>query len=140
MNITVPAITVAILVAFSAIHADAQTTPPMDHSKMDHSKMQHGAAVPTPAAAADTPSTAAFKAANNKMHAAMTIPYTGNADVDFAKGMIPHHQGAVEMAKVVLQHGKDPQLRRLARNIIKAQDTEIAFMQRWLKQNAKAPN
>jgi uncharacterized protein (DUF305 family) len=74
------------------------------------------------------------------MHAAMTITYTGNADVDFARGMIPHHKGAVEMAKVVLQYGKDPQLRKLARDIIKAQDTEIAFMQRWLKKNVKASN
>ena len=138
MKNTVPAIATAILVALTATHVDAQTPPQIDHSKMDHSKMQHGTAVTTPAATADTPSTVAFKAANEKMHAAMTIPYTGSADVDFAKGMIPHHQGAVAMAKVVLQHGKDPQLRKLARNIIKAQDSEIAFMQRWLAKKGKS--
>ena len=104
---------------------------------MDHSKMGHGAA-PATAASADTPSTAAFKAANDKMHAAMAIPFSGDADADFAKGMIPHHQGAVAMARVVLQHGKDLQLRKLARDIIKAQDKEIAFMQRWLAKKGKS--
>ncbi len=67
----------------------------------------------------------------------MAIAYTGDADVDFVKGMIPHHQGAVEMAKVVLQYGKDPKLKQLARDIIRAQDKEIAFMQRWLAQAKK---
>ena len=140
MKFTATALAAAILVAATAIHASAQTAMPMDHSKMDHSKMQHGATPASPAAATDAPSTAAFKAANDAMHAAMTIPYTGNADVDFAKGMIPHHQGAVAMARIVLQHGKNPQLRKLARAIIKAQDTEIAFLQRWLSRNAKAAN
>lgn len=82
-------------------------------------------------------STAAYKAANDKMHAGMDIAFSGDADVDFVKGMIPHHQGAVEMAKVVLQYGKDPKLKKLARDIIRAQDKEIAFMQRWLAQAKK---
>lgn len=90
-----------------------------------------------PPAVAGSPSTTAFKAANDKMHAGMDIAFTGDADVDFVKGMIPHHQGAVEMAKVVLQYGKDPKLKKLARDIIRAQDKEIAFMQRWLAQAKK---
>ena len=141
MKIIIPALGTVALFAFTAMHAGAQspTAPPasVDHSKMDHSKMGHGAA-PATAASADTPSTAAFKAANDKMHAAMAIPFSGDADADFAKGMIPHHQGAVAMARVVLQHGKDLQLRKLARDIIKAQDKEIAFMQRWLAKKGKS--
>jgi uncharacterized protein (DUF305 family) len=54
--------------------------------------------------------------------------YTGNADVDFLAMMIPHHQGAVEMARLVLVHGKDPLTRRLAEEIIASQTAEIAAM------------
>lgn len=66
------------------------------------------------------------------MHEAMDIPLTGDADRDFVQGMIPHHQGAVDMAEVELRHGTDPQLRGLAKDIIAAQRKEIGFMQRWL--------
>lgn len=85
------------------------------------------------AAANDSAATRAFKAANDKMHKAMAIRFTGDADVDFVRGMIPHHEGAVEMARIVLQHGKDPELKKLAAEIVAAQDKEIAFMREWLK-------
>ncbi len=62
----------------------------------------------------------------------MSMAYTGNADVDFVKGMIPHHRGAIDMAKVVLQYGKDAEIKKLAEGIIAAQETEIAFMKDWL--------
>ena len=104
-------------------------------AKMDHSKMGHGA---LPASkSAETPSTKAFEAANAKMHTDMAIKFTGNADADFIAGMIPHHEGAVAMAKVVLQHGKDAKVRKLAQDIIKAQDKEIAWMKAWQKANVK---
>lgn len=92
---------------------------------------------PAPAQGADTPSSKAFAAANEKMHAAMAVPLTGDADVDFVRGMIPHHQGAVDMAKIVLEHGKDPELRKLAQDIVAAQETEISFMTAWLKKKGK---
>ncbi len=94
----------------------------------------HGGAKPKGDAG---PSSAAFHAINQKMHEGMDITYTGNADVDFVRGMIPHHQGAVDMAKTLLAFGKDPQLRKLAEEIVKAQETEIALMQEWLKKNEK---
>ncbi|GAU83505.1 hypothetical protein BIWAKO_03432 [Bosea sp. BIWAKO-01] len=87
--------------------------------------------------AADTPATAAYKAANDKMHKDMATSFTGDADADFVRGMIPHHQGAIDMAKVVLAHGKDPEIRKLATEVISAQEKEIAFMQDWLKKNGK---
>jgi uncharacterized protein (DUF305 family) len=81
------------------------------------------------------PASMAFMEANDRMHQGMAIEFTGNADVDFIRGMIPHHQGAVEMAKIVLEHGKDPEVRKLAEAIIAAQEAEIAWMQDWLARN-----
>ncbi|PDQ17794.1 DUF305 domain-containing protein [Mesorhizobium sanjuanii] len=81
---------------------------------------------------ADGPSTEGYKAAMDKMHTDMAIEYSGNADVDFVRGMIPHHQGAIDMAKVELANGKDPEIRKLAEAVIKAQQAEIKQMQDWL--------
>jgi len=59
-----------------------------------------------------------------KMHLAMgSIERTGDSDVDFVKLMLPHHQGAVDMAKTELLYGKDPQMRRLAQEIITDQES-----------------
>ena len=71
-----------------------------------------------------------------KMHAAMgSIEPSGNTDVDFARMMLPHHQAAIDMAKTQLLYGKDPQMRRLAQEIITDQESEIVLMQLWLKQH-----
>jgi uncharacterized protein (DUF305 family) len=87
---------------------------------------------------ADSPSTKAFEEANEKMHHGMAIEFSGDADLDFVRGMIPHHQGAVDMARIILEHGKDPELRQLAENIIASQEEEIAFMKAWLAKNGPA--
>jgi len=74
-------------------------------------------------------------ASMDKMHMAMTaIKPSGNSDVDFVRLMLPHHQAAIDMAKTQLLYGKDPQMRRLAQEIITDQQLEIELMQRWLKQ------
>lgn len=90
---------------------------------------RHGADVPR---GDRGPSSAAFNAINRQMHERMNITFTGNADVDFVQGMIPHRQGAVQMAKVVLAFGSDPDIRKIAEQIIKAEEGEIAFMRAWL--------
>ena len=63
-------------------------------------------------------------------------PMTGDVDHDFVVMMIPHHQGAIDMAKGELSYGKDPAMRRLAQEIIVAQQSEIDLMNRWLKKHA----
>ena len=72
--------------------------------------------------------------AMERMHKDMAIASSGDPDRDFAAMMIPHHQGAVDMAKVELQFGKNPVLRRLAQGIIVEQLQEIEVMQRELRQ------
>ncbi len=84
-----------------------------------------------------SPATLAYRGVNAKMHEAMEIEYSGNADIDFIKGMIPHHEGAVDMAKIVLAFGKDPEVKKLAEAIIKAQEDEIGWMKGWLDKNKR---
>jgi uncharacterized protein (DUF305 family) len=69
------------------------------------------------------------------MHAAMaSVQPTGDNDVDFVKLMLPHHQAAIDMAKIQLVSGQDPQMRRLAQEIITDQQSEIELMHLWLRQ------
>jgi uncharacterized protein (DUF305 family) len=81
-------------------------------------------------------------AAQMQAHEAMTkdmgaVKPSGNPDVDFVRMMIPHHQGAIDMAEVELKYGKDESRKKLARDIIHAQTQEIAEMKDWLAKNRK---
>src|SRR5260370_41945118 len=70
-----------------------------------------------------------------KMHAAMAlVEPSGNSDVDFVKLMLPHHQAAIDMARTQLKYGNDPQMRRLAQEVIIDQQSEIELMHLWLRQ------
>lgn len=101
-----------------------------------HGKMMGGSMTMAPKG--DTgPSSLAFNGVIAKMHQDMAIPFSGNADVDFVKSMIPHHQSAVDMAKVVLAFGKDPGVKKVAEDVIKAQEAEIAWLKDWLKKQGQ---
>ena len=86
--------------------------------------------------AADSAATQDYKSRMAKMHTGMGH-YTGNADYDFVANMLPHHEGAVDMANVELKYGTDPELRTLAKNIVVAQEKEIGFMQAWLAKHPR---
>ncbi len=86
----------------------------------------------------DSASTKGYKAAMMKMMEGMPMmKFTGDADVDFMSHMRSHHQCAVDMAKVVLANGKDPEVKKLAQDIITAQEKEIVAINAWLKAKGK---
>lgn len=75
-----------------------------------------------------------------KMHEAVaSVERSGSTDVDFVRLMLPHHQAAIDMAKTELLYGKDPQMRRLAQEIITDQQSEIDLMRLWLKPRDSQP-
>jgi uncharacterized protein (DUF305 family) len=88
-------------------------------------------------AAAGPAAQAMMQSMQKMQHDMMSAPSSGDPDKDFVAMMIPHHQGAIDMARVELQYGKDPILRRMARGIIAAQEREIAEMKQW---QAKHPS
>lgn len=86
-----------------------------------HAKMMGGGMSMMPKG--DTgPSSMALNGIMAKMHQDMGMTFTGNADADFVKAMIPHHQGAIDMAKTEIAFGKDPEVRKFAEGVIKAQE------------------
>lgn len=101
-----------------------------------HGKMMGGGMVMQPKG--DTgPASQAFNGLITKMTQDMTMPFTGDADVDFVNRMIPHHQGAIDLAKTVLAFGKDPEAKKMAESIIKAQEAEIGLLKEWLKMKGR---
>jgi uncharacterized protein (DUF305 family) len=82
---------------------------------------------------------AEYRAAMDRMHAAMSeMTYSGDADIDFARGMIPHHQAAIDMAKTVIANGSDAEIRELAKAIVDAQEREIVQLEGWLAAHGAA--
>ncbi|MCU0789765.1 MAG: DUF305 domain-containing protein [Nitratireductor sp.] len=121
-------------IAVASVFALLVTSPAIAE-EIDHAAMDHGAmAMPK---GDQGPASKAYAEANARMHAGMDLEFSGDADVDFVRGMIAHHQGAVEMAEIVLKYGKDEELRKLAQQIIAAQEPEIAFMKEWLARQGK---
>lgn len=62
----------------------------------------------------------------------LSMPMTGNADVDFARMMREHHLGGIDMARWEVQHGHDPKMKAMARKIIASQSKEVGQFDQWL--------
>ena len=111
------------------------------HQMMQGGMMQGMMGAPNEGAAPANESlpelTRAYVEAMNEMHGPMMDGVMADdPDVAFVRGMIPHHQGAIDMARIVQQYGNDPQTRAWADQIIAAQEAEIAEMQAWLEAKA----
>lgn len=118
----------AVLIALTGAPgiAAAQDTSAGGHD----AHMQHSSV-------ADDPATAAYQAANARMHEDMAIDFTGDPDIDFMLAMIPHHQGAIDMAEVALEHATDPEVLALAEEVIATQNAEIEMMRAWLAERGQ---
>jgi uncharacterized protein (DUF305 family) len=123
MKRTLVIVAAGMLITGSVLAQQPAPMPGMDMKGKDMTMMP---------SANDTPSTKAYKLA--MMQAMRSMPtFSGDADIDFMKQMRPHHQAAIEMAKVVLANGKDADVKKLAQEIINAQEKEIALIDAWLK-------
>ena len=136
---TMAAITITVGMAAGAVYAqgthEGHGAMPMS-GQMDPAAMQTMMQDMMPSASDPAP-TREFKQADMAMMKNMHQPFTGNADVDFRTHMIPHHQGAIDMARVALKYAKDADTKALAQKIIDDQEKEIAEMRAWLEKNGK---
>ena len=107
----------ALLALTGTAHADTDTA-------------MGGRMMTAPVGASDA--TKGFVDAMNRMSMGMAVPFTGNPDVDFIAGMMPHHQGAIDAARIELHYGTDPEARAFAQKVIDAQEAEIAWMKDWM--------
>ena len=124
----------------SSTHATSANARSADASMTQAQSMHHMASTAATQSQMQSqsqpPHIMAYMDIMNKMHQAMSAGVQAkNADVGFAKGMIPHHEGAIAMAKVQLQYGKDAEMKALAQKIVDTQQSEISVMQNWLDKN-----
>ena len=153
--LTATSLSTPVFAQDAAFKLPEQCTAAMTAGGLDHSDMGHGTAQAKPADGMNTgmmemmgmggvnleSMPAHVKENMGKMMVTMPAMHEGmmieNPDVAFACGMIAHHQGAIDMAQVLLAHGENPQMRALADEIIAAQVGEIEQMTSWLADNAK---
>jgi uncharacterized protein (DUF305 family) len=136
------AMAVAVLLLTPAAHAQQTQAPPPGGTAMPMPcmtmPMQGGHGMPMPGAAAMSQNQQDMMRSMERMNRDMMgKPMTGNPDRDFVAMMAPHHQGAIDMARIFLREGKDPELRKMAEKIIADQEREIGEFKAW---QAKHPS
>jgi uncharacterized protein (DUF305 family) len=117
--------TLSWLVVVGLATSAASEATAQDRGRHEHAAHGNDARVGSPA-------TREFKAAHAKMMRDMMVPFTGDPDVDFRMHMIPHHQGAVDMAEVALRHAKETRTRQVAEAIHTSQPRDIYDFRGWL--------
>ncbi len=136
-SLALSAFAIVVSMAMPVFAADAvKTVAPVPPAALPigMSASDHSVPIPVSQIHKDMNNAGLYDPAMNKMHESMmVVKNTGDADVDFVNGMIPHHQGAIDMAKIVIEKGNDPEIRALAEGIVKAQESEIAMMSKWLE-------
>ncbi|KAA0578434.1 DUF305 domain-containing protein [Azospirillum sp. B21] len=147
-RILAPCVAALALIAGTALAQPANPSSgqpanqPGSASTPGHDRMQ-GHAMPSDHLPQDQltrdPASQAYMDGMRKMNREMRKPMTGDVDQDFARMMLSHHRGAIDMAKVQLQYGKDPELRALAQKIVDDQTREVAQLQDWLKRRPTKP-
>ena len=135
---------VSVIAVFLALSAfaygmlSARSRPAADAAPPSSTR-EVGAHQTEGATSGDGPSTQAYREANDRMHREMAIAYTGDADIDFLRGMIAHHEGAIAMARIAVAHGEAADVQSLAREIISAQEAEILRMRILLARHEDDP-
>jgi uncharacterized protein (DUF305 family) len=122
-----PTVAATILTIGVAFAAQPATSPTGGPKVSDQQEQTERGKEPPP-----SPAARAYMDAAIQMHLDMAVPYSNDADKDFAATLEAHHKGAVAIAQVELQYGKDPQMRQLAEAVLEARKRELALLQAWL--------
>lgn len=134
MTVAVVFTLLGALGGFGFAKQNLRTTPNINPNNQAHDMTAMNNARHNATHQGNAPHSQAYLHSMNALHDEMMAGVMDNdADRAFARAMIPHHVGAIEMAKIQLQYGKNEEMRQLAEQIIKAQDPEIKQMQDWLK-------
>lgn len=124
---------VAALAIVGGLSAQAQTAAP--GAQQPQAQQSQPMSSPGSMPGHQGPADKDYMQAMERMQQNMPKQMSGDADKDFARMMLPHHQSAVDMAKAQLQHGKDPMLRKMAEDIVRSQEKEIAELKEWLSKH-----